>query len=134
MSRRTYPGGQPIVMPPQQPEAQYTPAPVLAESPDESPLVGSRTFIAVLSTILGIIVATSLVIGFTGKYFFVDRSEYAERALRESEDRGKLQVVLGKFETTMSQQTGTLDRQEKALDRMADTVRSIELRMPRDRK
>jgi hypothetical protein len=110
---------------------EITPTPVMMESP---PLVGSRSFITILSTILGIVVATGLIVGFVGKYFYVDHTEYAAKNLRDTEDRGNVQKILVKVETSMAQQANTLDRQEKAFDRMAETVRAIEIGMARGRK
>ncbi len=111
--RKTMPGGVPIQDP------QYTPTPVLVEEihPQSQ---GPRSLVTALSTVLGVLVATTVLLGFVGKYFFVDRAEYVE-------DKSATQKVLLRVEMTMSQQASILDRQEKAFDRMAETVRSLEL-------
>jgi len=95
---------------------------------NEPPAV-SRNFVTGLSTFLGIVVATTLIVGFVGKYFYVDRAEYTQQSLRATEDRGNVQRILERVENTMAEQKSTLNRQEKAFERMADTVKSIELSM-----
>ena len=122
--RRTHPGGIPINP---SDDMQYTPTPVLTK--ESSPAIGSRPFVAIISTIVGIISAVTVVVGFTGKYFFVDRSEYNETALRQSEDRGKLQGSLSRIDLTLLQQTTVLERQEKKIDNLSDTVRNLELKL-----
>jgi hypothetical protein len=118
--RKTVPGGIPI-------QSQYTPTPVVMEIPEPHRLVGSRIFVAIISTILGILVATTTIVGFVGRYFYVDRAEYAEKAVSDARDEGKLLGVLGKFEATMAQQTIALSRLEAA-------VREIELKQASGRR
>jgi hypothetical protein len=89
--------------------------------------MGSRSFVTILSTILGIVLATSAVLGVVGKYFYVDRGEYTQKILQDADERANVQKVLVRFESTMAQQSTTLERQEKAFDRMAETVRALEL-------
>ena len=108
--RPTVPGGVPTL------EPEMTPTPVLVEEARPT----SRSFVAVLSTVLGIVLGTVGVLGFAGKYFFVDRAEYTQ-------DRGASQAVLLRVEMTMQQQATILDRQEKAFDRLSETVRALEL-------
>jgi hypothetical protein len=119
--RKTMPGGIPIQ------SSQYTPTPVLVEASSPQPAIGSRVFVMAISTLLGIVVATTTIVGFTGRYFYVDRSEYSDKSVREAEDRGKLQNLLGRVEATLSQQTITLSRLEA-------TVREIELKQASGRR
>ena len=93
------------------------------------PVVGSRTFVAIVSTILGIIVSVTTIQAFTGKYFFVDRTEYSEKSLRESEERGKTQGLLGKIEAVLSQQTTALNRAESKIDDLSESLRKLELKI-----
>lgn len=122
--RRTHPGGIPTTAS----DEQYTPTPVLVREPAQ-PVVGSRTFVAIVSTILGIIVSVTTIQAFTGKYFFVDRTEYSEKSLRESEERGKLQGLLGKIEATLSQQTTALSRAESKIDDLSESLRKLEIKI-----
>lgn len=108
---------------------EITPPPVMMEQP-----AVSRNFVTLLSTFLGIVVATTLIVGFVGKYFYVDRTEYTQQSLRIAEDRGNVQRIFERVENTMTEQKSTLNRQEKAFDRMAETVKSIELSLARGRK
>lgn len=117
--RLTVPGGVPTYSP--------TPTPVMGEDVPP-PAVGSRSFVTIVSTILGIVLATTAVLGVIGKYFYVDRGEYTQKILQDAVDRGNVQKVLVKFESSMAQQAATLERQEKAFDRMSETVRALELR------
>lgn len=116
--RPTVPGGVPTYSP--------TPTPVMGEDVP-TPAMGSRSFVTILSTILGIVLATSAVLGVVGKYFYVDRGEYTQKILQDADERANVQKVLVRFESTMAQQSTTLERQEKAFDRMAETVRALEL-------
>jgi hypothetical protein len=118
--RKTMPGGIPI-------QQQYTPTPVVLDSQVQPRQIGSRVFVAIISTVLGILVSTTAIVGFTGKYFYVDRAEYADKSVREAEDRGRLQNLLGRVEATLSQQTITLSRLEA-------TVREIELKQASGRR
>jgi len=91
--------------------------------------VGSRAFITILGTILGIVVSTTTLVGFTGKYFFVDRTEYNQKVLRDADERGETHKMLLRVETILAQQEAVLERQEKAFDRLSDLVRNIELQV-----
>jgi hypothetical protein len=123
--RRTYPGGIPTTTSDDQ---QYTPTPVLVDTSDRQ-TIGSRTFVAMLSTILGILVSTTVIIGFTGKYFYVDRAEYTTTSLKEADDRGKLQGSLNRLDLALVQQITILERQERKIDELSDTVRKLELKL-----
>jgi hypothetical protein len=119
--RKTAPGGIPL-----QDYQQYTPPPVALDA--NTPTWGSRVSIAAISTALAVLVSTIAIVGFVGKYFYVDRTEYSEKALRESEERGQLRGVMGRVDATLVQMKDLIDRQEKAIDRMSETVKSLELR------
>jgi uncharacterized protein HemX len=110
MSPRTQPGGIPIVI------EQKSPPPV-----------GSRTFVAILSVILGIVVSTTAIIGFSGRYFFVDRAEYAQQELKAEAQKGETMKILQRVETTLDQQASSLARMEKSFERLSDIVRGVEL-------
>jgi len=111
MSPRTQPGGIPI--------------PVVIEQ--KSPPVGSRAFVAVLSVILGVAVSTTAIIGFSGRYFFVDRAEYSQQELRAETQKGETMKILQRVETTLDQQASSLARLEKSFERLSEIVRGVEL-------
>ena len=123
--RRTYPGGIPTTTSDDQ---QYTPTPVLVDASDRQ-TIGSRTFVAMLSTILGILVSTTVIIGFTGKYFYVDRAEYTATSLKESDDRGKLQGSINRLDFTLVQQITILERQEKKIDELTETIQKLKIEL-----
>jgi hypothetical protein len=88
------------------------------------PSVPSKAFIAAIAAILGVILSAGTLIGILGKAFYVQRDEYTQKNLRDSET------------TTIMQQTltrlgNTLDRQAAAFDRMSDTVQTIKVDMAR---
>lgn len=120
--RPTIPGGIPTAFP----EPSHTPTPVMLPEPGPRP-ASSRALVTILSTILGVLVSTIAITGFVGKYFYVDRSEYSEKTLRDADERGRLQGLLGRVETTLTQQ-------EKALDNLASAVRDLERRQVSGRR
>ena len=84
----------------------------------------SKTFVAAIAAILGVLISAGTIIGVMGKAFYVQRTEYTEKSLRDAEATTIMQQSLTRMENT-------LNRQEAAFDRMSDTVQTIKVDMAR---
>jgi uncharacterized protein HemX len=82
----------------------------------------SKTFIAAVAAILGVLISAGIIIGVLGKAFYVQRDEYTLKNLRDVETVTNMQQSLTRMENT-------LVRQEAAFDRLADTVQTIKVDM-----
>ena len=113
---------------------EYTPIdPMPSLQPSESTVkkFGSIGFIAALSIILGIILASSAIIGGLGKAFFVDRDEYNKKETAYTMDKADLQRSLTRLEGAVSVQSITLEKQDQSLQRLIDKVQTIREDMAR---
>jgi hypothetical protein len=84
----------------------------------------SKTFVAAIAAILGVLISAGTIIGVMGKAFYVQRSEYTEKNLRDAEATTIMQQSLTRMENT-------LNRQEAAFERLTDTVQTIKVDMAR---
>jgi len=118
-------------MPNTMPEG-FTPQPQLvAEVPTR--LVGSHSFITVLSIILGIILATGTVVGVAGKAFYVERGEYTQKSMQDAQDRVTFTEGRKGIGARLDRQDVALNRLEINLDKMANIVQDIKVEQARRR-
>lgn len=101
-----------------------TPPPQLLVATEPQRTVGSRSFLIVLSTILGIILTTGAVLGVVGKAFYVEREEYTQKNIQNTQDR----VV---FTEGLKSITSRLDRLDATIDRLAVVVQDLKIESAR---
>jgi hypothetical protein len=94
---------------------QITPPPVEMR-PRE--YVGSKSFLIVVSTVLGIVIGIGMIVGGLGKAFFVERDEWNKQTLAGAEDKAVVNETLKRIDLATS-------HQEAALDRLTSTVELI---------
>jgi hypothetical protein len=80
--------------------------------------IGSSSFLAVISIILGIVIATGSVIGVVGKAFYVERAEYNTAVVATVEEKTKVNE-------NIRQMKDTLMRQEVVLQKLTDDLALI---------
>lgn len=90
------------------------------EPAEEAPRRKSQSFLWMSTTILGIIISVSVVLGFTGRTLFVTRDEYNASAIQYAQDKTVFLQTLAKIDNLMA-------RQERAFDELSKTV--IDLRL-----
>jgi len=114
---------------------EYTPIePMSSQSPATLPgekKFGSTGFITALSVILGIIIASAVLIGGLGKAFFVTRDEYTKQETVYSTQNSDLQRSLTRLEGAVSVQSNTLEKQDATLQRLIDKIQTIREDMAR---
>jgi hypothetical protein len=115
-------GFEPFTLPP------YVPA---TQSPN--PRIGSGSFLATLSIILGIVIGLGTIFGVAGKSFYVERPEYQQKLLKDVQESGSLATALEKLSSRLTQQENVLGRMEASLERMATDVQSLKLEAARRR-
>jgi hypothetical protein len=84
----------------------------------------SKTFIAALAAILGVLISSGTIIGVLGKAFYVQRDEYTQKTLRDAETVTVIQQTLARMENAIG-------RQGASIDKLADTIQAIKLDMVR---
>jgi len=89
--------------------------------PPPSPQVGSKTFVVVLSVILGTLISAGTIISVLGKAFFVDRVEYNVKLLKDAEEKVTVQQTLDRLNQALT-------RQEAAFDKLTERVERIKTR------
>ncbi len=96
-----------------------TPSPVAEPRlPDRSPGIGSPSFLAAISIIIGIVLGVGAIVGTVGKAFYVERSEYNLATVRSAEDR----TMVGE---SLKQVRETLSRQEAVLRKLTEDTGGI---------
>lgn len=85
----------------------------------------SAGFVAAISTILGIVLAASALLGGLGKAFFVTRSEYTQQLIVDTGDKTDLQKSLQRLEGVIVGQGGALEKQDQSLQKLIDKVQLI---------
>jgi hypothetical protein len=104
----------------------YTP-----ETQAPSPKVGSGSFLATISIIVGIVVGLGTIFGVVGKAIYVERSEYQQKLVKDVQDSGALATTLEKISARIAQQESVLGRMEVSLDRLATDVQALKLEAAR---
>jgi hypothetical protein len=112
----------------------FTPPPYVPEPQAPSPRVGSGSFLATLSIIVGIVVGVGIVFSTVGKAFYVERTEYQQKLVKDVQDSGSLATTLEKISSRIVQQESVLGRMEANLDRLATDVQALKLEAARRRR
>ena len=89
--------------------------------PTSSP---SKTFIAAIAAILGVLISSGTIIGVLGKAFYVQRDEYTQKTLRDAEAVTVIQQSLARMESS-------INRQGVSVDKLAEDVQTIRIDMAR---
>jgi hypothetical protein len=84
----------------------------------------SKTFIAAIAAILGVLISSGTIIGVLGKAFYVQRDEYTQKTLRDAEAVTVIQQTLARMENAIG-------RQGASVDKLADAIQTIKLDMAR---
>jgi hypothetical protein len=92
----------------------------LGSPPPQQP-VGSKPFLVVISAVLGALISTGTIISVLGKAFYVDRSEYNVKVLKDAEDKITVQQTLDRLNQALT-------RQEAAFEKLSDRVERIKTR------
>jgi hypothetical protein len=95
-----------------------TPPPMMMETRSVEHSIGSSSFLAIITVILGIVISTGTILGVVGKAFYVERSEYNLATVSGSIDKTKA-------EENLKQVKDTLTRQEIMLQKLTDDVALI---------
>ena len=101
---------------------QITPPPVMYEAPQPPQSVGSKSFLVLISTVLGTVIAASSIIGGLGNAFFVSRPEFS--AQRMDDERNKIMVA-----ESVKRIDAAMARQEEALAKLTDTMDTLRKEM-----
>jgi hypothetical protein len=90
----------------------YSPPPAILDPrpPDRVSSIGSASFMATVALILGVVISTGTIIGFVGKAFYVERSEYNVAVVRTAEERIAVTETLKQVREAMSRQETTLQK------------------------
>ena len=112
----------------------FTPPPYVPEPQAPSPRVGSGSFLATLSIIVGIVVGVGIVFSTVGKAFYVERTEYQQKLVKDVQDSGSLATTLEKISARIVLQESVLGRMEANLDRLATDVQALKLEAARRRR
>jgi len=110
---------------------QYTPTPVSEFSmpqtvrfePPRQTSVGSASFLVVISTILGILIATGSVLGVVGKAFYVERSEYNLQVVTNTEERVKVAEALKRIDQSVARQEAAIEKISECLETLKQDSR-----------
>lgn len=105
--------------------APFTPAPYPPEP--QIPAVGSKWFLHILSSIVGLLVGGGVVFGVLGKAFYVERTEYSQKLLKDVQDSATFTAGLDKISSRLERQEGVLNRLDANLDRLTADVQSLKL-------
>jgi hypothetical protein len=81
--------------------------PVTRNLEDKSRYRASAPFVASLSVILGAIISIGVILGVAGRAFYVTRSEYTDKNLKDIETVTTFQQTLNQLKETMSQQAAS---------------------------
>lgn len=111
--------------------APFTPAPYLPEP--QAPAVGSKWFLHIMSSIVGLLVGGGIVLGVLGKAFYVERTEYNQKLLKDVQDSGTFAAGLDKIGSRLGRQEEVLGRLDANLERLAADVQSLKLDAARRR-
>lgn len=84
----------------------------------------SKTFIAAVAAILGVLIASGTIIGVLGKAFYVQRDEYTQKTLRDAEATTIIQQTLARMESAQT-------RQGVSVDKLAEDLQAIKVDMAR---
>lgn len=84
----------------------------------------SKTFIAAVAAILGVLIASGTIIGVLGKAFYVQRDEYTQKTLRDAEATTVIQQTLARMESAQT-------RQGVSVDKLAEDLQTIKVDMAR---
>jgi hypothetical protein len=87
----------------------------------------STAFVVALSTILGIVIASGVILSVVGNAFYVSRDEYTSLKLKNAEEDSTLKSTLERMDRTLA-------RQEQAFDKLADIVQNIKIDMASKRR
>lgn len=111
---------------------EYTPIESIpTPTPAAEKKVASTGFIAALSVILGIIIASGIIIGGLGRAFFVTRDEYTHQETIYTNEKSDLQRLLTRLEGAVAVQSSTLEKQDATLQRLVEKVQTIREDMAR---
>jgi hypothetical protein len=100
------------------PEIQVTPPPVeVTREP-----AGPRSFLIVLSTVLGIVIGIGVIVGGLGKAFFVEREEWNKQTLAGAEDKVTVNETLKRIDKALTHQEEVLDKLTNAIEMMERDV------------
>jgi hypothetical protein len=97
------------------PEIQVTPPPVEVNSREPT---GPRSFLIVLSTVIGIVIGIGVIVGGLGKAFFVEREEWNRQTLAGAEDKVTVNETLKRIDKALTRQEEVLDKLTGAIDVM----------------
>ena len=84
----------------------------------------SKTFIAAIAAILGVLISSGTIIGVLGKAFYVQRDEYTQKTLRDAEATTVIQQTLARMESAQT-------RQGVSVDKLAEDLQTIKVDMAR---
>lgn len=105
----------------------YTPTPVMGVPITQR--VGSPSFIAIISIIVGIILGCGGIIGVLGRAFFVSKDEYTAKELKAAEEKGKetsdLTRVLERLSQSLMRQEEAMTNQKVAFEKLSDIVHAM---------
>jgi hypothetical protein len=114
----------PIESPPQLPPQMQPSAP-----PEKKWL--STGFIMTLSIILGVLLTAGSLIGGLGNAFFVSRREYTTQELLYATDKSTIQQILSKLDGSLTDQKNVLEKQDRSLQKLVDSLQEIKVDMAR---
>ena len=93
----------------------------------------STGFIMTLSIILGVLLTAGSLIGGLGSAFFVTRREYTTQELAYAGDKSTMQQILLKLDSSLNDQKGALEKQDRSLQKITDAVQEIKVDMARSK-
>ena len=87
-----------------------------------------------LSIILGVLLTAGSLIGGLGSAFFVTRREYTAQELAYTGDKSTMQQILLKLDSSLNDQKGALEKQDRSLQKITDAVQEIKVDMARSKR
>lgn len=96
-----------------------TPPPMsVPQQPERVASIGSSSFLAAISIIIGIVLGVGAILSTVGKAFYVERAEYNLATVRSAEDR----TMVGE---NLKQVRDTLSRQESMIRQLTEDTGGI---------
>jgi hypothetical protein len=114
-----------------------TPPPNMGGGDGGGRIIGSTSFLTVISIIIGIVIGTGMIVGVLGRAFFVPKDDYVATEMKAILERGK---ETSELKQTLERLTQSLARQEEAMgawkaafDKLSAIVETMRYDMPRGR-